>query len=308
MWYNGRKGGTTVAKTIKFNLICDGYPVRTVEDLQNHFSVEDVLDYYQNRLLQRWLRVRGYTRELMDVSDITSTEPMEIVKQLIRIFDVAADEEEVEEGIYMLQFLEERDARLAQYEQRSYQAAFILQGYRGRYNQLNSTIRANPANPALIKACLKEIARDFDWIFQLDYRRFFYMALNDQSPLIIMCLLMDKTLRRYYLPDTGNRQSSSEQADMFSEICRLVRDPNLADGLGDSLRVYAGSTKEYWKDLEPKGKKYMILKMESRNFIRPAGADGQELGADDINYNFPILDGIDYKSNYPNDRLLYMEV
>lgn len=32
-----------MAKTIKFNLICDGYPARTIEDLQNHFSVEDML-------------------------------------------------------------------------------------------------------------------------------------------------------------------------------------------------------------------------------------------------------------------------
>lgn len=50
-----------MAKTIKFNLICDGFPVRTLEDLQNHFSVEDVLTYYHNRLLHRWLTVRGYT-------------------------------------------------------------------------------------------------------------------------------------------------------------------------------------------------------------------------------------------------------
>ena len=35
-----------MAKTIKFNLICDEYPALTIEDLQNHFSVEDLLDYY----------------------------------------------------------------------------------------------------------------------------------------------------------------------------------------------------------------------------------------------------------------------
>lgn len=359
-----------MAKTIKFNLICDGYPVRTVEDLQNHFSVEDVLDYYQNGLLQRWLRVRGYERELMDVSDITSKEPMEIVKQLIRIFDVAADEEVVEEEIYMLQFLRERDARLARYEQRSYHAGSILQGYSDRYNQLINTIRANPTNSSLIKACLKEISMDFSWIFRLDHRRFFYAALYDQSPLIIMCLLMSEGFRRYYLPEevsgeqdkgeantgvgsaitggdanianmhtilssvltapsvianfestakseTDNPGSqaevntckdNSDRNEMYKTICSMLQDSRWVDGLGDSLRVYAGSTKEYWKDLEPKGKKYMILKMEPRNFIRSAGVDGQELSDTDINFKFPILDGIDYKSNYPDDRLLYMEV
>lgn len=40
-----------MAKTIKFNLICDNTPVRTIEDLQNNFSIEDVLNYYRNGLL-----------------------------------------------------------------------------------------------------------------------------------------------------------------------------------------------------------------------------------------------------------------
>ena len=49
-----------MAKTIKFNLICDNQPIRTIEDLQNNFSIEDVLTYYNNRLLHRWLEVRVY--------------------------------------------------------------------------------------------------------------------------------------------------------------------------------------------------------------------------------------------------------
>ena len=56
-----------MAKTIKFNLICDNTPVRTIEDLQNNFSIEDVLDYYRNGLLCRWLKVRGYEEELKKV-------------------------------------------------------------------------------------------------------------------------------------------------------------------------------------------------------------------------------------------------
>ena len=77
-----------MAKTIKFNLICDGNPVRTIEDLQNNFSIDDVLAYYNNQLLHRWLRVRGYDMDLEAVSAITSKEPIEIIKELIRIFDV----------------------------------------------------------------------------------------------------------------------------------------------------------------------------------------------------------------------------
>lgn len=55
-----------MAKTIKFNLICDGYPARTIEDLQNHFSVEDMLDYYENGLLAKRL---FYMRDLLMTRD-----------------------------------------------------------------------------------------------------------------------------------------------------------------------------------------------------------------------------------------------
>lgn len=49
-----------MSKTIKFNLICDGNPVRNIEDLRDNFSIEDVLKVFHNGLLVRWLGVRGY--------------------------------------------------------------------------------------------------------------------------------------------------------------------------------------------------------------------------------------------------------
>ena len=52
-----------MAKTIKFNLILDDYPVRNLEGLQEHFSIEDMLKYYDNGLLLRWLKVRGYEKQ-----------------------------------------------------------------------------------------------------------------------------------------------------------------------------------------------------------------------------------------------------
>lgn len=53
-----------MAKTIKFNLILDGYPVRNLEGLQEHFSIEDILKYFRNGLLLRWLKVRGIQKNM----------------------------------------------------------------------------------------------------------------------------------------------------------------------------------------------------------------------------------------------------
>jgi hypothetical protein len=74
------------------------------------------------------------------------------------------------------------------------------------------------------------------------------------------------------------------------------------------LRYFQGETDEYWKDIEPKGKKFMIIAMEEGNFVRNAGKQGEELSASDVNKKFPILNGIDYKSKNNKDTLIYMEV
>ena len=94
-----------MAKTIKFNLICDDKPVRTIEDLKNNFSIEDVLAYYNNKLLHRWLEVRGYSDELEKVNAITAEKHIEVIKELIKIFNVICDDKKIEESVYMLEYL-----------------------------------------------------------------------------------------------------------------------------------------------------------------------------------------------------------
>ena len=98
-----------MAKTIKFNLICDNKPIRTIDDLQNNFLIEDVMEYYDNGLLDRWLEVRGYESELEKVRAITTDEVMEVAKQLIKIFNITIEDKKIEESIYILSFLKERE-------------------------------------------------------------------------------------------------------------------------------------------------------------------------------------------------------
>ncbi|WP_459992660.1 hypothetical protein [Methylosoma difficile] len=71
---------------------------------------------------------------------------------------------------------------------------------------------------------------------------------------------------------------------------------------------YTGHTDGYWKDLQPKGTKCLILKMEVGNFIRNANKNGEEFNAEAVNKDFLILDGIDYKSNNADHALIYMVI
>ena len=62
-----------MAKTIKFNLMIDEQPVRDIKGLQENFCIDDILDLYQNRLLQKWLDVRGFDEYLKKVEHYCPT-------------------------------------------------------------------------------------------------------------------------------------------------------------------------------------------------------------------------------------------
>lgn len=78
--------------------------------------------------------------------------------------------------------------------------------------------------------------------------------------------------------------------------------------LPDYYQSFSDITKSYWKDLEPKGTRCLILRIEEGNFIRNANKNGEEFNADAINKEFLILDGIDYKSNNADHTLIYMVI
>lgn len=332
-----------MAKTIKFNLICDDKPVRTIEDLQENFSIEDVLKYYQNGLLLRWLEVRGYEAEYKKVSEIREIEALEIVKELIKIFDIEADEKKVEEGVYMLQFIEERKELCEAYKQDSFKAQGIIDDYQTGFNQLIDGIIENPNDVARIKANIAELMSGYKWAMDLNHRQLFW-ELKELSPLAIMCFLMNDEARKYYLPMPVRKDNVSDEAEkkvniaaaavavafekkeddstavsydtennadkhnMYKAICSMLKSSDFVSRLGDNLHIFAGVTDGYWKDLETKGKKYMIISMGSGDYVRSAGLQGGDLASTDIENKFVIVDGIDYKSNSSSRQLLYMEV
>jgi hypothetical protein len=87
-----------MSKRIKFKLTMNGHAVRTIEDLQKHFSINEILDYFyqEDKLLLLWLDLGGYTKEYEQVSAIKSTEPKQIIMELIKIFSVDLYEDDVD--------------------------------------------------------------------------------------------------------------------------------------------------------------------------------------------------------------------
>lgn len=299
-----------MAKTIKFNLICDGKPIRTIEDLQENFCIEDVLKYYHNGLLQRWLDVRSYKDEHAKVAAIASNKDMDVIKELLQIFAVEMDEKKIEEGIYMLEFRQEKEVLYEAYQKDGFKVKSIVDDYAAGYRQLVDGIFDNPQDAAKIKANIAEMVNSYQWVLDLDYRNLFW-ELRAYSPLAIMCLLMNEGTRRYYLP-APDEEMDSDKEQMYTNLKNLVIyeifEPDFAKMLGDNLHWFNGATEAYWKDMEANGKKYMILDIGEGDYVRAAGVKDGDMGREDVLGKFPILDGIDYKSNNTKTCLIYMEV
>ena len=111
-----------MAKTIKFNLILDNYPVRNLEGLKEHFSIEDMLKYFQNGLLLRWLDVRGYDRQYSEVESIDkSLDKRELVMALVKIFEVVEmDDIDIEKAVSILTYLDEEKELNAIYKENAF--------------------------------------------------------------------------------------------------------------------------------------------------------------------------------------------
>lgn len=216
----------------------------------------------------------------------------------------------------MLKYLDERKELCAIYERENYKAKSIIDDYEAGYRQLVDGILENPNDVAVIKANIAEIVSNYAWILKLNHRNLFYILLA-KSALAIMCLLMNEKSRNYYLPivvtaEDGttwiDTEKNADKKAMFGFICQMIKQADFATLLEGNLMTFAGMTDGYWKDLEPKGKRYMIISMENGDYVRSAGHSGGDLSSSDILNKFVIVDGVDYKSNSNTHKLLYMEV
>lgn len=294
-----------MAKTIKFNLILDEKPVRTIEDLRENFSIEDILEVYNNGLLHRWLEVRGYLDVLEKVNYIKDETNIGQIKNLIKIFEIDCDDAKIEESIGILDFIIEKKVLLEHYNKLDYKLKVVIDDYHAGYDSIINDIIENKDNMPKIKANIKEIEENYMGLFNLNYREL-YNILVSNAPLAVFAILMNNKMRSYFI-DYDN--SSKNTNLIYNKIKEFVKNKTvLKEKLGEELKLFKGNTEAYWKDIEPKDKKLMVISMEDGNYVRNAGIFGEELSSLDIKNNFIVLSGIDYKSNNAYHELLYMEV
>ena len=209
---------------IKFNLNFGGEQIRTLDDLRDNFSIEDILDVYNNGLLVKWLDVRNHKDELARVKAIQATDAHGVLSELIQIFGVTSDESEIQESLSILDYLDERkrfwaDIKAGKFDEVSQQQGKekILLNYHEGYNALVKDIVSHPDDLHYIYDRLDEIAGEHQELLRLNSSNLFYYFV-DKAPLAAFALFGDSATRPYYaLNDEELKKCNTHSNNDYSE-------------------------------------------------------------------------------------------
>lgn len=213
-----------MAKTIKFNLMCDGYPCRNIEDVQEHFCIEDMLEYYESGLLKRWLEVRGFKDELAEVEAIKATEVLQITEELIRIFEILTDEDKVKEAVSLINYQKKRQAANQVNEERGYQSATVITNYVSGYDSIIKEMLDKSTPSKVVQQHINTLATDYQPLFEKNIYTFFMMSLQDR-PLVCLNLLYNEHSRKFLVPKYSSiDEYSATNADYVDTLDIRIKD------------------------------------------------------------------------------------
>ena len=292
-----------MAKTIKFNLILDNYPVRNIKSMQEHFSMEDMLKYFENGLLLRWLNVRGYEKEYEKVSAIDKkADKKTIITELVKIFEVVdLDDSEIEKAIGILSYLDKDRELNAIYKENAFCKNQVIKDYHSGYMALIMHMQENKDNLAVLKADAIQMEREYFWLFELDNFRL-YFSLLAYAPKALFAMLTRDAFRKFWISEEGNKAIYENVKD------NLLTPDKAKQILGDDLKIVKRNTQAMWDPIERSEVKLMVISIQEGAFIKNAENRFEKLGSTDVNGNLLKFDGLEYQCNNASYELLYMEV
>ncbi len=291
-----------MAKTIKFNLILDNCPVRNIEGLQEHFSIEDMLKYFENGLLLRWLDVRGYETQYAAVEAVDkSLDRKEIVMALVKIFEVVEmDAADIEKAIGILTYLDEEKELNAVYKENAFAKKQIVDDYHSGYAALVMHMEENKENMAVLKADAIQMEREYLGLFELNHYELFF-RLVESAPKAIFAILTRDAFRKFWIGEEANDK-------IYTCVKRLLTADKAKEILGDDLKIVKRDTQAMWDPIERPEVKLMVISIEYGTFVKNAGEFSEKLANTDVNNKLVKFNGLEYQCNDASYELLYMEV
>lgn len=292
-----------MAKRIKFYLILDKESVKTIEEIRENFCIQDILEYYKNGLLLRFLEVRGYNEEFEKVKNIDKNlKDLEILKSLIDIFKIEnLDVKNVEKDLEIIAYKEEKIIKYNKYSENKFKVNEIIKNYHLEYCKVIENIIETKDNMSILKANALKIEKTFFRLFDLDHKALFeYLCKN--APKSIFAILTLEKLREKWIGENADEK-------IYKFIREVLLTPkNLKETMEEDIKIVNKNTQGMWDNIEKTNVKIMPLSISKLSFVKEFEEFEKKLSSEDINKSLPILNGLSYQCNGENKELIYMEV
>lgn len=324
-------------KKIKFNLHTNGIGVANLEDLREHFNIDDILNHYKSGLLQKWLEVQGLQEELEKLNKL-SIEDNELISKLLNIFEIKYSKEDIKEIELSRSYLENKQKFLENFKKNQNNFNQCLEDYFYEFCETLHRIIDNPRDKTIIKNNLKQLDEHFSLLTLMNFEEI--LKVFYASPLAILLLLNFGKFRAYllkkeisaceeistwyggntnvlnlriHLTYLNNEQIQNRLKKANNILCDFdfENEDIWQDDKNYGLSKFSGDTNGYWKDLVPKTKKVLVLNISQGSLICAPTANDEipkELSAEEVNGNFLILNGLQFKSNNQNYSVTYLEI
>ena len=295
-----------MTKTIKFNLVIDGNAVRTIEDLQNNFVLDDVIKYYHNGLLKKWLQVREYNIYMEKFNEIFEKEPndnMDLALKLIKLFNIEAETNSIKKDIAVLKYNEDHIKELEEYKKNNYKKYKVINDYHAGYQNLINHMIENKDDFSILKADAIEMERSYLGLVCLDYITL-YKILIENAPKAIFALMSRQTIKAIYFTE-------NQPVNMKEKVISLAKSrDNIIKIMGEDAKIIQRNTQGMWDPIERNDKNIIVLYLpENMAFVKNyQGPLEEKMSSQDIMGNFVLLRGLEYQCNSESYKLIYMEV
>ena len=199
--------------------------IHSIEELQNNFSIDDILENFESKRLHKWLKSCGYNDYLTKIEAIDDEDKASIIKPLMDIFEIDYSEEDLADILDQLKYVPDKKNKDTNESAQEYitkstvdplssdsSGSVDLDYESKKYDELVNEIINDPENLELIKKNIDLLASKYYAFFSRDALYLFY-KLSKHSLLALFAILDNPKAIKPYLPFFEKEDIADEQDD-----------------------------------------------------------------------------------------------
>ncbi|MEI0548947.1 hypothetical protein R4K89_01395 [Brachyspira intermedia] len=311
-------------KQIKFNIMSGNVHCRNINDLKENFNIHDILNAFENGILERWLLSQKLDDICNKVSSIDkSASDSQKLESLIKIIYEDENEDFINnlcrEALSVIDYESRRKSELENINNFNIEKEKIIDSYFKEYDDLIQHIIDNRENYYIVKEGVRIISDKFYNIFKYSYADVFNKFKESRCLFGILSVLANENIRMYFLKEEEKIDIPFQIRDLFfcfvsGFLGYLIDFKNGEEYINEKLKYYDGKNDDEFYTITDKKSLLIYLDKGNTNIAADYMDNSKLFKEYDVHYSdlFPILNGIKFKGKrlwaVPEYSLVYMEI